>query len=201
VDWTNIDPSKALKHEDTTVENTEMSVLPDRETVAGLKPVPIGPGKVFQKGYPTGKTVRASDSPPPLDEVKKEAIKLRMSKDIRLLDAHGVADSTLIHGMLHPVDRSISQSLADQDVFLVTNDFKIVDVASGPWPLDVQNASDIRTLLMQPVQFKDQLGVVASCMENEIILVRAKEAFLVSVHDLVPIMLPKHRRLGVTGGK
>lgn len=259
IDWSNIDPASVPKY-DTTVENRETSVLPDRETVIGIKPIPVGPGKVFPEGYPTMKTVRSTEDnkysfdgktfvisqiwdgdkwsgfqvsseygdsvfrgvsivlePEVLirrhmnektgktfmteQDVRDKAIKLQMTTDTTLLRTHNIADPSEIRSVLYPEGQSLQDSLANENAFIVTNAFKIIDVATHQWPINIDKAVDVRAQLCMPVKFNDSLGTVASCMEDDIVLVQnSSKPFTAAIEDLEPIMLPKEYRLALIGG-
>lgn len=203
-DWTNIDPSQPLPEQQTTKENTDTSVLPDPKLTPWVGAIETGPKEVFKQGYPTTKTVGSVSTGADMDalnEIRQKAIKLQMSKNVQILQPYGVADPMRIHSVLFPQGQSLLRSLADQNVFLITKSFKVVDVATHPWPIDLTAAIDVRCQLTQPVQYGDTIGIVGSQWDDERVLVQCHSPFVVALHDLSPIMLDRDTRLQLSGGK
>lgn len=154
----------------SNVVNTDLSVLPDTQVSTGLEETPIGPKKVFKKGYSTSQTVGVSGS---MKNVFKPT-KMVKVKTSRVLDLHGVADSSQVLVVMHPSELSLLESLIRQEAFLVTNDHKVIDISSHSWPIDLFKAIDARTKLGVAVKHGDELGFVASC-SGEIITFRNRE--------------------------
>jgi hypothetical protein len=180
IDWTNFTPDQIPKSQ-VNKENVEMSVPPDTEVSGDPTEITIGPKKVFKRGYPTGKTVGVEGS-------DSSGGKGMAMKEMDLLSAHGVADGTHICQVLHPRGLSLLQSLASQKAFLVTKDFKIVDVAAHTWPINLESAQDVRMNLNAMVRHGEEIGVVAGVAGDHVMIrVRAGD-LMVSVHDLDPLM-------------
>jgi len=208
-DWTNLDITKPLPEQDSTEEDQRTAVLPDPKPVSSLTEIDIGPKQVFPKGYPTTRVVRNSITQAGRhmnnvtlkpEELIAQAVRLKMTKDVQFLEAHGVADATKIHAALYPEGQDPIRSLAAQDMFLVTADFKVIDVAAYSWPINLEAAVDVRTQLMQPVQYGDSVGVVARGINENMVLIRSKQTFLAPIQDLEPLMVDKKFRAMISGG-
>jgi len=263
LDWSNFSPV-AIPKSVTNKENEDISVLPDEEKVVGLKPVPVGPGKVFPSGYPTTRVVESAVvqgdveqfvydgeryniialwdddrwlgfkvvsqlgtsefkgvpinlEPEVLirrhmnektgktfinpEEIAGKAIRLQMSTNIDAIGVHGVADVSQVKAVLFPEGQTLLASVANQDLFLVTADDKVVDVATNPWPVDLDKAPDIRSQLAAPVKYNDTIGMIASCDSDGVALVRGGKPFFAAIEDLEAIMLPRDFRIAMAGGK
>jgi hypothetical protein len=127
-----------------------------------------------------------------------EPIAMVASQDTALLSTHGVADGSKVLEAFHPVGMSLVASIADEDVFLVTKDFKVIDVAAHVWPIDVDNAKDYRTQILAPIQFGDHVGVVAGCLEDHVIM-RSQSQIVVPLQDVKPVMVDRTYRKLIGG--
>ena len=187
---------QGLEHPDN-VETLDPALHEPQEP-EGVSEVPIGVGKVFKppfggKNPPASKTTHASILP---SEVIKRASRMYLSEDKNLLDLHGVADSSKVLGILCPEGVSPLVALASQDAYLITDDYKVVDVAASSWPIDLGKAADVRTCLKYPVQYGDIVGVVAGQTEQDVVIVQAREAFLAPIQDLQPLIIERELRTG-----
>lgn len=139
--------------------------------------VEIGPRKVFPRGFPTSKTVGVEGTIRPLAS----------SHDVGVLVVHGVTEGDQVHSILHPADQSLVRSLARQEAFLVTHDFKVVDLRAYAWPINLDTATDVRATLEAPVRYGEEVGVVAGCM-NDLVVFRSNRTITVPLQDLSPIL-------------
>jgi hypothetical protein len=181
----------------TSQENSNPSVLGDKKLVRTVFPVEIGPKEVFGE-YPTSQSVEIGARTMSPADIRQKALTLVMHKDqnLNLLDLHGVTNSSQVQAVLCPEGQSLVYSLASQSAYLVTDDFRIVDVAAHPWPIDLKSARDVRATIAQPVRFGDRLGVVASDIGDEVVMVQSEKAFMVSINDLEPVMVQQDQSPG-----
>lgn len=180
LDWTNFTPNRIPKSP-VNKENVDMSVPPDAEVSGDPTEITMGPKKVFKRGYPTGKTVGVEGS-------DKLGGRRMSSKMVGLLTAHGVADGSQVERVLYPEGMSLLQSIVDQKAFLVTKDFKVVDIAAHEWPIDFEKARDVRTVLNASVKYGEEIGVVAGIHDDYVMIKLKAGDLLVSIHDLEPLM-------------
>jgi len=183
VDWTNIDPSNIQKSKTTHTTTEAISVPRDLEQVPGVKPI-FGPGKVF-RGYPTvHNPVYATKG-----QRMAQPIETTLSKDTAVLGLHGVANPDEIFGIMHPEKQSVLDSLAKQEAFLVTKDFKFVDVAAHPWPIDVTKVMDARLSPSATVRHGSIIGVITNVNQETAVVQSGKESYTVPLQDLEPVMV------------
>lgn len=160
--------------------------VPEDSSVDGVsQEVPIGPRKVFKTGYPTTKTVGVEGS---TRGSHMSRIELNAHKQTDVLRTHGVADAARVQLILHPKDLSVVASLSSQKAYLVTDDFKVIDVASYEWPIDLDSAVDVRATINSPVQYGERIGIVAGCHEENVLVRVGKDTLTVALHDLDPVM-------------
>ena len=125
----------------------------------------------------------------------QKAVKIASSKNVGLLGIHGIANPAQVEAILYPEGKNLLDCLSSQDAFLVTKSFKIVDVATNSWPIDLEKAVDVRAQLTSPVKYGEAIGLVAS-IEGEMILVRGENRmFFASIQDLEPVMLSVGERI------
>lgn len=105
-----------------------------------------------------------------------------------VLTMHGVADGSQIQEVLYPRNLSLLSAIASQKAFLVTNDCKIIDIAANEWPINIEAASDVRSVLRAPVKYGDELGVVAGVMDDSVMVRTLNGEVMASVQDLDPVM-------------
>lgn len=118
---------------------------------------------------------------------------LTASRETEVLNVHGVADASQIQEILHPKGQSVLASIARQEAFIVTRDLKIIDIAASEWPINLETAQDVRSVLMAPVRYGDQFGTVAGA-EGELVYFKSRRASattVVAMQDLEPIMTEK----------
>lgn len=180
------------------VDTLDPAVHDQEGAPEGIFAIPGSPARTFKRpsggprGYPTMKTVRSSTP----SEIMKMASEVYMSEDTGLLDLHGVADSSKVLGILCPVGMTPLVSLASQNAYLVTRDFKIVDVAASVWPVNLDQAPDVRTSLKCPVQYGGVMGVIAGQTDPDTVIVQGTESFLAPIQDLKPLMISRELRTG-----
>ena len=183
LDWTNFTPNRIPKST-TSKENLNTSVPPDAEVSGDPTEITTGPKKVFKRGYPTGQSVEFG-AHEGSDSVGGKGMS---SGKTDLLTLHGVTDGSQICQVLHPKGMSLLQSIASQKAFLVTKDFKVIDVAAYEWPINLETAKDVRTVLKATIRHGEEVGVVAG-VSDDYVMIRVKAGdLLVSVHDLEPVM-------------
>jgi len=141
---------------------------------------------------------RATELQGELIALKFKPIETVASKDVELIGVHGVADPRRVSMVIHPADATLLASLAARNVFLLTDDGRVIDVAAHQWPIDVDRVSDYRSKLLAPVKFGDRLGVVAACM-GDVVIVKAEREIPVPIHDLDPVMVDRSYRLLIGG--
>jgi len=115
-------------------------------------------------------------------------INLVASDKTGVLTMHGVADGSQIQEILYPRNLSLLSAIASQKAFLVTNDCKIVDVAANEWPINLDAAADVRSILKAPVKYGEELGIVAGCMDEHVMVRTLNGEVMASVQDLDPVM-------------
>lgn len=161
---------------------------PDTEVSGDPTEITIGPKKVFKRGYPTGKTVGVEGS-------ESLGGKGMASNKMDLLTTHGVTDGSQICQVLHPREMSLLESVVNQKAFLVTKDFKVIDIAAHEWPINLVAAKDVRTNLKATVKHGGELGTVAG-VNGDYVMIRAKAGdLMVSVYDLEPVMSAENPEL------
>lgn len=197
-DWTNFKPSNIPKNQ-SNVENDSTSVPPDTEVSGDPTEISMGPKKVFKKGYPTGKTVDTGGSGIYGGKITKEMVvnmqtrPLVTSRDVQLLGVHGVADADQVQEILHPQDQSVLDSVVRQEAFIVTKEFKVIDIAASEWPINLEVAPDVRSVLKSPVKYGEEIGTVEGSTGDCVFFksFTASEASVVPTQDLEPIMIKK----------
>jgi hypothetical protein len=146
----------------------------------------MGPKKVFKRGYPTGKTVGVEGSEKGVRMPKLKSVVASRNRD--LLTLHGVADGSQIYQILHSKEKSDLDSIIDQEAFLVTNDFKVVDIKANQWPIDLDKAEDVRTVLGTYVKRGELLGKVMGYTGECAMVESLAGTEFVAIKDLEPIM-------------
>ena len=165
-------------------DQPETGVPADDELCESNVAVPGGPKKVFKRGYPTT-TLTSLNS----------AVEMEYVEGADLVALHGAADPAQVRGLMCPKGVSPLMALASQNAYLVTNEYKVVDVAASVWPIDVAAAPDVRAVASYPVKFGDILGVVAGSLDD-ITIVQARESIMVPTYDLQPLIVNRSIRTG-----
>lgn len=159
--------------------------------------ITMGPKKVFKTGYPTGKTVdTAGGSLGASGQPQKGGGTMRVkplvtSRETGLLNTHGVADASQVQEILHPKGQSPLDSIVRQEAFIVTRDLKVIDIAASEWPIDLEAAPDVRSVLKTPVRYGGEIGIVAGTEKDLVFLQtrQSSEPTVIPMQDLEPIMI------------
>jgi len=171
-------------------------VPPDTDVSGDPTEITMGPKKVFKTGYPTGKTVDTAGgsleaSGRPHQSGGTMRVKpLVTSRETELLSTHRVADASQVQEILHPKGQSALDSLIRQEAFIVTRDLKVIDVAASEWPIDLEAAPDVRSVLKAPVRYGEEIGFVAG-IEKDLVFLQTRQASeptVVPIQDLEPVM-------------
>lgn len=128
-----------------------------------------------------------------LASLKFEEIPTEVTHDVGLVAIHGVATNGTVVGAIYPKGSNLLDSLARRDVYLVTDENHIIDVAAHVWPIDLKAARDFRTKILAPVRYGDRLGVVSGLMGDFVIL-KSNPQEIVEYRDLDPVMVEQAYR-------
>lgn len=141
---------------------------------------------------------RASELRGQLQSLSFKVVDVVASQNLRLIEQHGVVHGGRVKEVLHPAHLTLLASLTSQDVYLVTDEGKVIDVAAHAWPIDVEKAPDFRSRLLAPVRYGDHLGVVAM-IQGDFVVVKAETNMIVPMQDLDAVMVEKPYRQLIGG--
>ena len=141
---------------------------------------------------------RASELRGHLQALQFKPIDVVSSRNVKLLESHGVVHGGRVEEVLHPAHLTLLASLTSQDAYLVTDQQKVIDVAAHAWPIDVEKVPDFRSRILAPVRYGDHLGVVASC-QGDFVIVKTSTRVVVPIQDLDPVMVEKSYRQLIGG--
>ena len=188
--WDNFKPTDPPKSA-TGKSGLDLSVPPDTNIDGGAAgEIPMGPKKVFKRGYPTVNIVECNKG----DRMPRMS-KIVASDQVDLLSTHGVADGSQVHQILHPEELTVIQSLANERAFIVTKEFKIIDISAHEWPINLEAATDVRTRLKSVVKYADEIGVVAGISGDFAMITTKAGDVMVAISDLDPIMAAQYFRV------